>query len=141
MTARIPIRFQDFGSGAVATVDFSLHLWRPRRELQAFALVDTGSTVTVFPEALLRRWNWPVDRARHDDEGLRGIGGTAAVRYVENGVFGLVDQESALQVVNLRRVYFTKALFPSILGCDVMRALNAELHLDFVDHVGHLELG
>lgn len=141
MAGRIPIAFRDFGPGPTAVVDYSVHLWRPRRDVRGFALVDTGSNATIFPEELLRSNGWPVERAKREPDGIRGIGGTSTLRYLEHAVFGLVDEDGALQVVNLDRVYFTTALFPTILGADVMRGLNAKLYLDFADETGHMEIG
>lgn len=141
MAARIPIRFQPYGEDRAPTIEFSVRLRKTGARLNEFALLDTGSSITVFPRDLLLLHRFPLLRAREDERGIGGLGGSAKLHYLSDATFAVLDQDSAPHIVNLQRLHFTSAKMPTILGRDLLKALNGKVVIDFVEERGFIEIG
>lgn len=105
------------------------------------ALIDTGSSLTLFPRRLLRRRGFPIENARRPSRSVRGVGGSVVTRFLADAIFTVVDSEGALHPFNQPRLFMVDGAFPPILGRGFLRQMNARLTLDFVDEAGHLEIG
>lgn len=123
------------------TVEFALRLRRGTSSLSEFALIDTGSALTVFSRDLLRLNGFPVNQASEDRTGIGGVGGHERLFYLEGAVIAVADDSGAAHAINLPRLHFTNVRMPVILGRDVLRSLNAHLSIDFGSDRGHLDLG
>lgn len=105
------------------------------------AVVDTGSTFTLVPEAFLRAERFPVSAGKSLSKGIRGIGGRVEARYLEDVVIALVDRDNQIHPVNLPRLFFVEAEIPIIFGREAMTLFNSRLNMDFVEKTGSLDVG
>lgn len=141
MPQRVPIHFADLGGRLAPVVQIHIKQLGKRPRIHEFALMDTGSVFTIVPRKLLETEGFDLSESKELESGIFSVGGRTDAWYLEDVVVALEDDERRLHHVNLKRLFFTDASVPPLVGRELLTLLSAELHIDFGERTGYLEVG